>query len=77
MKTEFKKGDKVTFNAYNEPVKAVVTEVLHKSVNALDKLDERQWYLLHGRDGDSLISETTGQSIEESKLFDNTPFTWS
>ena len=60
---EFKAGQKVTFNAYNEKVKAVVIDV------DPDEKSGKIFYVLKGRDGDILVSNCTGFCIEESVYF--------
>jgi len=66
---EFKVGDKVTFQPYeeNEPIKAIVREVDLQNVS-FDKNDKRVFYRLSG-DGKPLISRCTGLSIKESKYY--------
>jgi hypothetical protein len=65
---EFKVGDPVTYKPYERAFKASVKEIrAHKSSIGLD--DDRVFYILTGRDGDRVQSESTGLCIAESKYF--------
>jgi len=63
---EFEVGDTVTFNAYNEPIKARVCEV--KEPGEAWWQDPRWKYRLEGI-SKGLVSVTSGLSIEESRHF--------
>ena len=61
---EFKKGDKVTFKAYEQAITAKVLKVYR----GFGFNDQRVCYVLEGI-SDSLLSHCTGNSIIESKYF--------
>ena len=73
MKAEFKIGDKVTFKPYEKPCKCVVTGIhigMFGSPNPTHlngEPDDRIFYVLSGE----AVSHTTGLSIVESKLYEN------
>lgn len=68
MSCEFKRGDKVTFNAYKqEQIPATVVECISRN--------KEQCYRLEG-DGKPLVTITSARSIRESKHFVE-PSEWS
>jgi hypothetical protein len=71
METEFKRGDKVTFNAYGNPIKAKVLEVLEDGYLFSNQVS----YKLEGI-SQPLITNCTGNSIEESTHYSDKPFSW-
>ena len=74
MKVEFKKGDKVTFKAYEEEIPAIVSEVCENG----HLFSGQPHYKLTGASKSKpLLSYTTGKSIKESEYFDNTPFSFA
>ena len=71
-KTEFKAGDIVTFKPYEKVIKAKVVEIVPSEKVCFDKNDTRVFYRLTGVDKKhNLVSTTTGKSIVESKLYNN------
>ena len=66
MKAEFNIGDKVTFHPYEKKLPATVKEIQYGSPFLAD--DDRVFYKLSGP---SVITITTGRSIVESVLYDN------
>lgn len=66
---EFEIGDNVTFNPYGHPVKGIVRSRRIGCALSPSKDNNEPHYILHGRAGDSLITDTTGRSIMESKSF--------
>lgn len=69
---EFKKGDIVTFKAYEEEIKAKVSEVLEDG----HLFSGEPHYKLTGVSA-PLLSYATGKSIKESIYFDNKPFSFA
>lgn len=68
--TEFQVGDEVTFNAYHEPIRAKVREIV-PGEKVTNNPDGRVFYRLEGI-SKPLVSVTTGRSIEESRYFTHT-----
>ncbi len=70
MNPEFKAGDEVTFNAYDEPIKATVRGIKIKDGDIYYQLRADCVRKPSGIGfTKSLVSETTGRSIQESYLF--------
>ena len=65
-KAEFKKGDMVTFKAYEKPIKAKVIEAEY--IQRFPSFDWEWSYTLEGI-SEPLTSRTSGRSIMESALY--------